>query len=238
MATPHIESRKEDIADIVLMPGDPLRAKLIAEKYLTDAKLVNNVRGMSAYTGYYKDKRVTVFPSGMGIPSMGIYSYELYKFYDVKKIIRIGTMGAYTEELNLYDLVLVNNSFSKSNYTVDLNGKKEHGVSVNNDNLSKKILEYAKNNNIKLRYSDVYCTEVFYGETMDMDEMKYVSSRFDCIGTEMESYALFCNANYLDREAACLLTVSDNLITKEETTSEEREKGLDEMILLALNSII
>ena len=111
--TPHIESRDEDIADVVLMPGDPKRAELIASKYLDDAKLVNTVRGMNAYTGFYKGKRVTVFPSGMGIPSMGIYSYELFKFYNVSKIIRIGTVGGYLEDEKVFDVILADKSFSK-----------------------------------------------------------------------------------------------------------------------------
>ena len=116
MATPHIESNKEDIAKVVLMPGDPLRAKYIAETFLKDYKLVNTVRNMFAYTGTYKGHRVTVFASGMGNGSMGIYSYELFKFYDVDTIIRIGSAGAYTDKLNLYDIVLVDGSYSESSY--------------------------------------------------------------------------------------------------------------------------
>ncbi len=236
MATPHIESVKTSIAKTVLMPGDPLRAKQIAEKYLTDVKEVNNVRAMTAYTGKYNGKEVTIFPSGMGIPSMGIYSYELFKFYDVDTIVRIGTMGAYSKDISLYDIVLVNNSFSKSNYLLDLNGSHRHKTK-STWNVTKKIKDYAGANNQKINWGDVYCTETFYSN-MKEDEMKYVYDKFRCLGTEMESYALFANAAHLGKKAACLLTVSDNLITKEETSSEEREKNLDEMILLALNSVL
>ena len=116
MPTPHIESKLEDIAKIVLMPGDPKRAEYIAKNYLTDIKLVNEVRGMTAYTGYYENKRITIFPSGMGIPSMSIYSHELFNFYDVDCIIRIGTMGAYIEELNIGDVVLATKSYTDSSY--------------------------------------------------------------------------------------------------------------------------
>ena len=120
--TPHIEAKKEDIAKTVIMPGDPLRAKFIAETYLKDYKLVNNVRGMLAYTGNYKDTKVTVMASGMGMPSIGIYSYELYKFYDVKNIIRVGTCGAYTKDLDLFDVILVNACYSESSYAKTQNG--------------------------------------------------------------------------------------------------------------------
>ena len=124
--TPHINSKKEDISNIVLMPGDPLRAKYIAENFLENAKLVNSVRNIFAYTGYYNDKKVTVFASGMGMPSIGIYSYELYKFYDVDTIIRIGSCGAYSENLNLFDTILVEKSYTEGNFAYALNSKNEH----------------------------------------------------------------------------------------------------------------
>lgn len=234
MATPHIESKKEDIAKIVLMPGDPLRAEMIAKNYLENYKIVNTVRGMNAYTGLYKGKEVTIFPSGMGIPSMGIYSYELFKFYDVEKIIRIGTTGAYTETLNLFDIILVENSYSKSNYALDLCNSDEHIITADKE-INEKIKATATKNNLKIQTGNVYSTETFYGENTDI---KSLYTTYNCLGAEMESYALFTNAKFLNKKAACLLTVSDNLITKEETTSEQRQNSLNKMIELALNSIL
>ena len=142
--TPHIEAKKEDIASIVIMPGDPLRAKYIAENYLTDYMLVNDVRNMLAYTGYYKGKRVTVMASGMGNPSMGIYSYELFKFYDVDTIIRVGSCGAYTKNLNLYDLILVEESYSDSNYAFVQNGFKDKIITSSSE-LNEVIIQNLKN---------------------------------------------------------------------------------------------
>lgn len=234
MATPHIESKKEDIAKIVLMPGDPLRAEMIAKNYLENYRIVNKVRGMNAYTGSYKGKEVTIFPSGMGIPSMGIYSYELFKFYNVEKIIRIGTTGAYTENLNLFDVVLVENSYSKSNYALDLYNSEDHVISAD-QNLNRKIKEIANKKQIKVHTGNVYSTETFYDSHSDVKELY---KNYQCLGAEMESYALFHNAKFLNKEAACILTVSDNLITKEETSSEERQNSLNQMIEIALNSIL
>ena len=128
MATPHIGCEKQDIAPVVLMPGDPLRAKYIAENFLEDYKLVNTVRGMTAYTGYYKNKRITIFPAGMGMASMSIYAYELYKFYNVKNIIRIGSCGAYKPELKLFDIILSENVFSESNFALTLNNEENFAI--------------------------------------------------------------------------------------------------------------
>ena len=136
--TPHNEAKKDDIADIVLMPGDPLRAKYIAENFLTDYKLINSVRNMLGYTGYYKGKRVTVFASGMGMPSIGIYAYELYKFYDVKSIIRLGSCGAYSPDLNIFDTILVNNSYTEGNFAYGLEGVNCHLVH-SDDELNRRL---------------------------------------------------------------------------------------------------
>ena len=149
MSTIHIESKKEDIAPLVLMPGDPMRAQYIAETYLKDYKIVNKVRGMTAYTGYYDNKLVTVFPSSMGNPSMGIYSYELFKNYDVSYIIRIGSMGSYTENLQLNDVFLVNNSYSNSNYGIIL-GKHFNTIASSNF-LNDVIKEVAKDIDINIK---------------------------------------------------------------------------------------
>lgn len=227
----HIESKKEDIASIVLMPGDPKRCEYIANKFLSNAKLVNTVRGMSAYTGYYKNKKVTIFPSGMGIPSMGIYSYELFNDYDVKNIIRIGTMGCYCN-LNLKDIVLVETSVTDSNYgktICDYNDNKING----SNNLNNLIEEVAKNNDIKINKGNIFCSEVFYEkENTYLDKVNL----YNVLGVEMESFSLFMNAKLLNKQASTILMVTDNFLSGERLSSDEREKGLDKMITLALDA--
>ena len=230
--TPHIEAKKEDIAKTVIMPGDPLRCKMIAEKYLENYKLVNKVRNQLAYTGTYKGKKVTIFSSGMGIPSIGIYSYELYNFYDVEEIIRVGSCGAYTEDLDLYEVILVDNSYSLSNYLSELTNENTRLLSSTKE-LNRKIFETSKKLNLKLNIGNVFCTDVFYNNA----DIPYLRENFNCIATEMETFALFSNAKKLNKKAAALLTVSDNLITKEETTAAERQNSFNQMIELALESI-
>ena len=230
--TPHNEAKKEDIAKTVIMPGDPLRAKFIAETYLKDYKLVNSVRNILAYTGYYNGKKVSVMASGMGMPIIGIYSYELYKFYDVENIIRVGSCGAYTDKLNLYDLILVTESYSDSSYALVQNGFKEN-VITSSEELNNQIIKTASENNINLNVGRIYSSDVFYGERDILD----LYNNKKCLGVEMESFALFHNAKILNKKSTCLLTVSDNLITKEETTSLERQNSFTKMIELALNSL-
>lgn len=232
--TPHNSAKKEDIARTVIMPGDPMRAKYIAETYLKDAKLVNSVRGMYAYTGIYKDKKITVMASGMGMPSIGIYSYELYKFYDVENIIRVGSAGAYTKDLKLFDVILVNDCYSESSYALTQNGE-EKNILSSSSKLNDIIINTAKKNNKYLILGRVHSSDVFYKEN---DNYKEILKNYNCIACEMESFALFHNANALKKNAACLLTVSNNLETLEETTSLERQKSFNEMIELALESAI
>ncbi len=227
--TPHIEAKKEEIAKTVIMPGDPLRAKMIAEKYLEDYKIVSEVRGISAYTGFYKGKKVTVMASGMGNPSMGIYSYELFKFYDVENIIRVGSSGAYTKDINLYDIILVTKSYSDSTYAKAQNGF-EGNVTHADEFLVSNI---EKNISKKFFKGMIHCSDVFYRENHDFKEL----FEKGCLGVEMETFALFHNAKVLGKKAACILTVSDNLETKEETTSDERQNSFTEMIEIALESI-
>lgn len=233
MPTVHIEAQKEDIAKRVLMPGDPNRAHYIAMKYLKDAKLVNKVRGELAYTGTYKDVPVTIFSSGMGIGSMGIYSYELFNDYDVEEIIRIGTAGSYTKDLNLYDILLVDSVFSKTYFDEEA-GHENIEVINSSFELNSIIMDTALVKNIKLRQGRVHTTEAFYSESNDYS--KYTKE--GCLAVEMEAYALLFNAKKFMRKATALLTISDNLITKEIIDSKERERKLDEMIVLALESII
>lgn len=230
--TPHIEALVEDIAPTVIMPGDPLRAKFIAENFLEDAKLVNQVRGVFGYTGYYKGKRVTVMASGMGIPSIGIYSYELYKFYGVQNIIRVGSFGAYTDTIKLYDLVLVKNSYSESHFAVEQNGNTDKIVE-GSKMLTDKILTTAVETKTKIKYLPIHCSEAFYKED---NRFENIYNTYGCVGCEMESFALFQIAKSLGRNAACILTCSDNLVTKQETTSQERQTSFTKMIELALNS--
>ena len=234
MPTPHNEAQKDDIAKTVIMPGDPLRAKYIAENYLDNYKLVNKVRGMYAYTGYYKDKKITVMAHGMGNPSIGIYSYELFKEYDVDEIIRIGSAGATTEKIPLRSVILVEKSYSKSSYALVQNGNSKTVLS-SNDELNNKIIKTALNNKINILNSVVYCSDVFYNETEDP---KKLFKEYGCVAVEMESFALFHNASVLNKKAACLLTISDNLITKDELSSDDRQNSFDEMIKLALESTL
>ncbi len=232
--TPHMNAKKGEIAKTVLMPGDPLRAKYIANRYLEHVKLVNEVRGILAYTGIYKGKEVTIMASGMGCPSMGIYSYELYHFYDVDRIIRIGSCGAYTKDLNLYDLILATECYSNSNYGKYQNGDTKDVLS-STTSLNEQIERTAQQMNLSLHKGRIYSSDVFYDSVVEPQNM---FAEHQCLAVEMESFALFHNAQVLQKEAACILTVSDNMITKAETTSEEREKSFNEMIELALNSIL
>lgn len=232
--TPHIESKKEEIAETVIMPGDPLRAKYIAENFLDDYKLVNQIRNIYAYTGYYKGKKITVMASGMGMPSIGIYSYELFKFYDVKNIIRIGTCGSYTKNLELYDLLLVTNAYSDSSYALIQNNNKNN-ILKSSDYLNKIIIETAKKINQELKLGTIYSCDVFYKEN---DNFKELYNNYNCLGVEMESFALFSNALVLGKNATCLLTISDNFETKEHISPVERQNSLNKMIVLALESTL
>ncbi len=229
----HIESKKEDIANIVLMPGDPKRCEYIARKYLVNCRLVNDVRGMTAYTGYYKSHKITLFPSGMGIPSMGIYSYELFKEYDVKYIIRIGTMGTYTN-LKLKDIVLVDNSITNSNYGIYAAGY-NNNIIKSSDNLNSIIMSSASSNNIPVYRGNIYSSDVFYEKE---NNYKEIASRYNVLGVEMESYALFVNASIFSRNASTLLMVSDSFLNTDKLSHEEREQGLDNLIILALESCL
>lgn len=228
--TPHINAKKDEIAKIVLMPGDPLRAKFIADKYLQDVKQVNNVRNMLMFTGKFNGKEVTVAGSGMGCPSIGIYSYELFKFYDVDSIIRIGSAGSYKDELNIYDLVIATEAYSDDSSFSKLVIGEDSKVSLPSDKLNKKIIESAKKLNKTLFEGRVHSSNVFYNSRPLEETIKETGS----ICVEMESYALFINAKKLNKNAACILTISDSLVKKEETTPEERQNSFTSMMEVAL----
>lgn len=229
MSTPHNEAKKGEIAKIVLMPGDPLRAKYIAEQYLENYHCFNTVRNMLGYTGTYKGIPISVMGSGMGMPSMGIYAYELFQFYDVDVILRIGSSGAYDPQLNLFDVVLVEQSYSESTYAFVQSNQNGH-IQYPSPEINAIIQTTAQQKNKKIIPGKVHSCDVFYHES----EYEFPK---DCLCVEMESYALFHTAHILHKKAACLLTISDSLVTHQETSSKERETALQEMMELALESV-
>ena len=236
MGTPHNNAEIGQIAKNVIMPGDPNRAKLIAEKYLENYKLVNDVRGIYAFTGSYKGKEVTVMASGMGMPSMGIYSYELFKFYDVDNIIRIGSCGAMVPELNMFDIILSNQVYTEGNYALTFASEDCHIVHASQI-LNEKIEQTANRKNQKLIVGNTICSEVFDEYIIKLDEYKKrIPSNFKPVSVEMEAFALLYTAFKLCKNASCLMTVVDSTFKDSHASSEEREQGLNKMIELALDS--
>ncbi|NDL67772.1 purine-nucleoside phosphorylase [Anaerotalea alkaliphila] len=234
--TPHIEVKEQGvIASTVLMPGDPLRAKFIAENYLEDAVQFNQVRGMYGYTGTWKGKRVSVMGSGMGMPSIGIYSYELFAFYQVENIIRVGSCGAYAPELKLYDVLLATEAWSESTYA-KVQGGVEGQVLPASEALNKKLVQAAEGLGIPLRTGRIHSSDVFYRQ--DHEAFKDIRDKEGCIAVEMESFALFANARILGKKASCILTVSDSLATREATTSGERQRSFTKMMDVALQGAV
>lgn len=233
MATAHIEAKENEFAKTVLMPGDPLRAQFIADNYLEDVVQVNNVRGMRGFTGTYKGKKISVMGSGMGMPSIGIYSFELYKFYGVENIVRIGSCGAYTKDLNLYDVILVDRAWSESTYPQTQACTSEViEYTYPTKELNDKLEAIAKELNIPVTKTTIHSSDVFYRQ--DFSIFEQIRDEKGALAVEMESFALFHNATVLGKKAACLLTVSDNLVTKEETSSLERQNAFTKMMDIAL----
>ncbi len=232
----HIESKKEDIADVVIMSGDPLRAKYIAQHFLDEYKMVNEVRNMYGFTGYYKGKRVTIFSHGMGIPSIGIYAYELYKFYDVKKIIRVGTCGTVYRGIKLMDVLLATNAYSVSTFPLLFDGDRDKEYSASKK-LNDNILETAEKLDIPVKAGKIITSDVF---DPYVDQNKFMSCfpDDDYLGNDMEAFGLFYLAHKLKREAACLLTVVDSKYDKKALSSEERQTSLNDMITIALESLL
>ena len=238
MSTPHNNANLGDIAKTVVMPGDPLRAKYIAENFLDDYKLVNDVRGMYAYTGKYKGKEISVMAHGMGMPSVGIYTYELYKFYEVENIIRIGSCGGYTPELKLFDIVLSENVYTESNYALTLNNDDCH-IAKSDSELNLIIENTANENNIKILKGNTICSDCFDVYMSDVNKfLDRVPSGFKPIAAEMEAFALFYNARLFNKKASCLMSVVDSKFIDEIATTEQRQNGLNNMIELALESAV
>lgn len=231
MATAHNEAEKGEIARIVLMPGDPLRARHIAQTYLDQPVQFNAVRGMLGYTGEYRGRKVSVMGSGMGMPSIGIYSYELFRFYDVDAIIRVGSAGAYVSELNLFDLVLADSAWSESTYALAQSGESQN-VQQPDPQLNEIIRSAAHKLQVPLHEGRIHSSDVFYHE---QDELARYRSH-GCVCVEMESFALFHNARVCGKQAACLLTISDSLISGVQTSAAQRERAFGQMMETALES--
>lgn len=231
MPTPHNSANIGDIAKTVLMPGDPLRAKYIAETFLDNPVLFNTVRNMYGYTGTYKGKKISVMGSGMGMPSIGIYSYELFSFYGVERIIRIGSAGAYSNDLKLFDVLLVTDAWSESHYAKVQSGTNKHVIKASK-RLNNRLEKAAIKLQIPVHKGRVHSSDVFYRN--DGTSFTELFERQNCLAVEMESFALFHNAEVLGKQAACLLTISDSLVTKAETTALERETAFTNMMKIAL----
>ena len=233
--TPHINAPKDAFAKTVLMPGDPKRAKYIAEKYLQNAVLVNDVRGVQGYTGEYKGKKLSVMASGMGIPSIGIYSYELYHAYNVENIIRVGTAGGLLEDIKLNDILVATGACTDSNYADNfrLNGTISAVASFDLLKKADEVREKLGFQN-KVRLGLIFSTDVFYKEKPDA--LEWV--KMGCIGIEMEAYALYLNAARAGKRALSINAVSDNVVNHEVLSAEDRAKSVDDTIVFSLETAI
>lgn len=230
----HIAAKKGEIAKIVLQPGDPLRAKYIADNFMEEVKLVSQTRNIFYYTGLYKGKEISVGASGMGIPSIGIYSFELYTEYEVDTIIRIGTCGAYTTDLKLFDLLNVENSASESTYAKFAWGIEEE-LLKSQGNVFETINQTAEKLSLNIQPTNIHTSDIFYRKDEDLPA---IATKYNCSAVEMEAFALFANAQYLGKNAATILTVSDVIPTREKISADEREKALKPMIELALETAL
>jgi purine-nucleoside phosphorylase len=231
MSTPHNKAVEGQIAKTVLMPGDPLRAKFIAENFLENVEMFNDVRNMFGYTGTYKGHRISVMGSGMGMPSIGIYSYELYAFYGVENIIRIGSAGSYSKDVNLYDVVLADSAWSESSFALTAFNYKED-VMLPSVKLNGSLISAAQRLGIPFVLGRIHSSDVFYRDSGVSFEDIYKQT--GSVAVEMESFALFANAKKLGKHAACLVTISDSLVTHEVTTAQERQNSFTKMMQIAL----
>ena len=236
MSTAHNNASEKDIAKTVLMPGDPLRAKHIAETYLENPVQFNTVRNMFGYTGTYKGKRVSVMGSGMGMPSIGIYSYELFKFYGVENIIRIGSAGAYVGDLNLFDLVLADSAWSESTFPLAQAGVKSDVMEPSKE-LNERIIKAAKRLGKEVRLDRIHSSDIFYSEPGRPTYEDFYREH-GCVCVEMESFALFHNAKVLGKNAACLLTISDSLVNDLHASAQDRQTSFANMMEVALEAAV
>lgn len=234
MSTVHIAASPEQVAPAFLMPGDPLRARFIAENFLTDVTQFNQVRNMLGYTGNYKGQRISVMGSGMGMPSMGIYAHELFTQFRVERIIRIGSCGAYTRSLQLFDLLLADDAWSESTFAQAYSGS-EGPLTQPSPTLNQAIKKSAEQLQRSLVTGRIHSTDVFYRQQSEI--FRELHRQHGCLAVEMEAFALFHIAAELNKQAACLLTVSDCLETGAKATSQQREKAFTGMIEVALNAL-
>jgi len=232
MSTPHNNANIGDIAKTVLMPGDPLRAKYIAENFLENYREINSIRNMLGYTGLYKGKEVTVMGGGMGVPSIGIYSYELYNFYNVENIIRTGSAGSISKKLPLKKIVLAMGASTNSNYAAQF---KLPGTfaPIADFSLLYTAYETAKELEIDVQVGNILTSDTFYTEEKENDT---VWNKMDVLAVEMEAAGLYMNAARAGKKALCITTVSDDILTGEGLSVDERQKGLNDMIRLALET--
>lgn len=237
MSTPHNRAENGDFAKTVLMPGDPLRAKFIAETFLEAPRLVTDVRGILGYTGTYQGRPVSVMGSGMGMPSIGIYSYELYAQYGVENIIRIGSAGSYTKAAKLFDVLLSTGAYSESNYAITQSGDGEE-IQFPSAALNDALRKSAAEQGIPLIEGVIHSSDVFYRQEDGQKPLYWERLRDEkgCLAVEMESFALFHNARVLGKNAACLLTISDSFVAPGITTAEERQTSFTAMMKVALGA--
>ena len=237
MSTPHNRAENGDFAKTVLMPGDPLRAQFIAESFLESPRLVTDVRGMLGYTGTYQGRPVSVMGSGMGMPSIGIYSYELYTQYGVESIIRIGSAGSYTEKARLFDVVLATGAYSESSYAATQSGDSSD-IQRPSEALNAALRRSAGAQGTPLIEGIIHSSDVFYRQPSDQKPTYWERLRDEkgCLAVEMESFALFHNAKVLGKHAACLLTISDSFVSPEATTAEQRQTSFTAMMKVALGA--
>lgn len=236
--TPHISAKPGDFAKTVLMPGDPLRSKFIAENFLENPVLVNNVRGVQGYTGTYKGVKVSVMATGMGMPAMGIYSHELFNAYGVENIIRIGSAGAIQENIHLYDLVLAQGSCTDSNFAAQFHLPSTFAPIASYELLSAAV-EAAKAHKVPYHVGNVNSSDVFYGDHAGVPEgldSVYGLKKMGVMALEMESAALYMNAARYGKRALCICTISDHILTGEVTTSQERQTAFTAMMEVALDA--
>jgi len=227
--TPHITAREEDFAPTVLMPGDPLRSKFIAETFLTDAKLVNNVRGVQGYTGYYNGKRVSVMASGMGMPSIGIYSYELFNYYGVENIIRIGSAGMISQQLKVRDIVAGISAYTNSSFGRQFGFDGNLAPCASYELLAKAMEAGAKLGQVPVA-GPIYSSDTFYDESQPLGKLQ----KLGVLAVEMEAAALYLNAARAGKKALALLTISDNPFTGEGLDAEARQMTFTKMMEIAL----